>query len=850
MWRVALTQMRASAPRLAAAALTIVLGSAFVATTLLAGATMTDITHRSLVASYAEADLVVGAEEGLSLDQIEELRAVAGVQAADPVALSSAEVDTGERSVWTTMAPAPVDERLSVATLQEGRFPEAAGEVALVADVAERLGVATGGTVTLGWDEVVQEDAADGPAQADPARTVRIVGLVTPPSSYFLIGPQLFTDADTFAVWAHFAEEMNWTIANEAVALLADGADPQQVRADIEAALPQATVQTVAERAEQLAAMYTGDETLLTAIGVGFAVVALAVAALVIANTFTVLVAQRTRTLALLRCVGASAAQVRRSVLLEAAVLGLLSAGAGLGLAVAVVAVGLRLLGRFSPDLPMGTDVLLSPGIVLATLLTGLLVTLGAATVPARLATRVAPLAALQPVEGAPERRAGRVRAICSAAGVVLGAGLLGAAVIIARRGGEMDVALLALGIGVLGGLLAVLGLLLGAVFVVPELIQRAGRVAGRGVTARTATANAIRHPRRTAATASALLIGVGLVTMMSTGAATTQTALSRTLAEQLSVDLTMDGGGAALSGSHLDLLREHPQITEVAVLEAAPARLDLDSGERFDVQAATIQEGSVREVVRDPGLSDRIEPGTVVLPRVYQDWFGVQDGQEVTLAGADGTQEGLRVQLSGIDGTALVAPEVLADLSTSSQASVAWAQVADDADELDVIRDLQAALADDPGAPVLGGSGVERAAYEQIIDTLLLIVLALLGVSVIIALVGVANTLSLSVLERRRESAMLRALGLSRGQLRATLAIEALLIAGVGAVVGIVIGLAFGWAGSAVLLAGIGEVPLVVPWREVGIVLAVALVAGLLASVLPARSAVRAAPVEALAGP
>ena len=257
-----------------------------------------------------------------------------------------------------------------------------------------------------------------------------------------------------------------------------------------------------------------------------------------------------------------------------------------------------------------------------------------------------------------------------------------------------------------------------------------------------------------------------------------------------------------------------------------------------------------MREVVRDPGLSDRIEPGTVVLPRVYQDWFGVQDGQEVTLAGADGTQEGLRVQLSGIDGTALVAPEVLADLSTSSQASVAWAQVADDADELDVIRDLQAALADDPGAPALGGSGMERAAYEQIIDTLLLIVLALLGVSVIIALVGVANTLSLSVLERRRESAMLRALGLSRGQLRATLAIEALLIAGVGAVVGIVIGLAFGWAGSAVLLAGIGEVPLVVPWREVGIVLAVALVAGLLASVLPARSAVRAAPVEALAGP
>lgn len=96
----------------------------------------------------------------------------------------------------------------------------------------------------------------------------------------------------------------------------------------------------------------------------------------------------------------------------------------------------------------------------------------------------------------------------------------------------------------------------------------------------------------------------------------------------------------------------------------------------------------------------------------------------------------------------------------------------------------------------------------------------------------------------------MLRALGLTRGQLRATLAIEAVLISGAGAVIGVVIGLVLGWAGSAVLLSGIGEVPLVVPWREVGLVLAVAIVAGLLASVLPARSAVRTSPVEALAGP
>lgn len=127
---------------------------------------------------------------------------------------------------------------------------------------------------------------------------------------------------------------------------------------------------------------------------------------------------------------------------------------------------------------------------------------------------------------------------------------------------------------------------------------------------------------------------------------------------------------------------------------------------------------------------------------------------------------------------------------------------------------------------------------------------IALLGVSVVIALVGVANTLSLSVLERRRESAMLRALGLTRGRLRGMLAVEAVLISFAGAAIGILAGVTFGWAGAAVMLAGIGEVSLMVPWRDLALVLGGAVVAGLLASVLPARSAVRAAPVAALAGP
>jgi putative ABC transport system permease protein len=145
-------------------------------------------------------------------------------------------------------------------------------------------------------------------------------------------------------------------------------------------------------------------------------------------------------------------------------------------------------------------------------------------------------------------------------------------------------------------------------------------------------------------------------------------------------------------------------------------------------------------------------------------------------------------------------------------------------------------------------GAAVQRAFFQRVIDTLLAVVVGLLGVAVVIALVGVANTLSLSVIERRRESATLRAIGLTRGQLRGTLAVEGLLVAGVGTAVGAVLGVVYGWIGAGILLSQQGTVSLVVPWGDLGMVLAVALAAGLLASVLPARSAARTPPVTALA--
>jgi putative ABC transport system permease protein len=175
-----------------------------------------------------------------------------------------------------------------------------------------------------------------------------------------------------------------------------------------------------------------------------------------------------------------------------------------------------------------------------------------------------------------------------------------------------------------------------------------------------------------------------------------------------------------------------------------------------------------------------------------------------------------------------------------------AWARLADGAEPALVVPAVQDALIDT--AVLVSGAAVERAMYERVIDTLLAVIVALLAVAVVIALIGVANTLSLSVIERRRESATLRVIGLSRRRLRGTLAIEGVLIAGVGGALGIVLGVLYGWAGAATVLGVVGEVRLDVPWLDLAAVLGVSVAAGLLASVLPGRSAARTSPVAALA--
>jgi putative ABC transport system permease protein len=235
---------------------------------------------------------------------------------------------------------------------------------------------------------------------------------------------------------------------------------------------------------------------------------------------------------------------------------------------------------------------------------------------------------------------------------------------------------------------------------------------------------------------------------------------------------------------------------------------------------------------------------------------LGVADGDPIPVTLAD-TRTGttldgsasvtLTAAVARLSGwTPVVTDTTLSDLGTAGTTSTVWLRVADVNDTGAVVQEVQDATADQ-GLQIMGAA-VERAMYQRAIDTVLAVVIGLLAVAVVIALVGVTNTLSLSVIERRRESATLRALGLTRRRLRASMAVEGVLIAGTGAVVGVLLGLLYGWAGSTAVLGQIGPVELRVPWTDLGAVLLVAVVAGVVASVLPGRSAARTPPVAALA--
>ncbi|MGW5359158.1 ABC transporter permease [Actinopolymorpha pittospori] len=834
MRRMILAALRGHAGRYVAGGLAIMLGVAFVATALMVTNSASAAMQESVAAQYSRADLVLTAQgEPLTPAFLGKVSDIDGVGSAAGVVQGTlrATYPGAAHQSNVQMTGLPADPALRWQQVSEGRLPERVDEVAVPENLAADKHLRLGSVLTL---HLTQDQGQDQNQNRD--QNLRVVGTVTGGS--FVDGMSVVVTDQAMRTW------YTDLIYTEVLVKAASGVDPTELRGRVATDVAGAAkVQTRDERVREAVASLTGGVDVYGAFLLGFAAIAVFVATLVVANTFTILLAQRTRELALLRCIGAVRGQVFGSVIVESLLLGLVASLAGIGVGVGLATIAMELLSRSSLGLPPG-GLRLTPTGVAVPLAVGVLTTVVAALVPARRATRVSPLAALRPdLAPAPRSRAGVVRAVLAAVCFLGGV----AALVAAPRTGDLMPALL---VGMGGGLLSFLGILFGAPILVPALVRLLGGISGRlgGVPGRLAVGNAVRNPRRTAATSAALLVGVTLISMMTVGAASVQGTLHQTLDTQYPLDLAVDGGSTALPDGLVSDVEKIDGLEGSLTVTSAGVRAG-SSGEGLQTYASAVDPAAVRKVFRDPDGIDGLAPGTAIVGPSTAGQLGVHDGGSLRLRGTDGPGIDVHVRVVSNPNTPqlLLASADLARIAPKAPVTGVWAKVAEGADGTRVAVAAQELVGDNDQVS-LQGAAVERELYDRVLDILLLIATALLAVAVLIALVGVGNTLSLSVIERTREQALLRALGLTRGQLRAMLASEAVLIAAAAVVAGAVLGIGYGWAGTRILLGTVaGEVNLAIPWDRLVLVAVIALTAGLAASVLPARRAVKVAPAAAL---
>ncbi|MGY5765966.1 FtsX-like permease family protein [Brachybacterium sp. DNPG3] len=820
-----------------AAVLTIALSCAFVAVMVLAGSLVQTSIRSQTASAFTGADAVVTTE--LSDDDwaaTTPLPApeVEGADAVWPLLQTYLEASSASDSTYLSASLLP--KGAEGTDIVEGALPAADDEVLLDETAADLLGVGVGGTVSL---QSMDYDEATG-TYAMVDMTVSGIAAAEP-GSFFGATPRLIIAQD------HAAALLGPTAGTITTTWFVSMPEGTDIDAVVAAGAADGLEIISAEQAiEDATADYLRGFGALGAILAVFVVIALFTSAVVIANTFAVTLAQRTRSLALLRTLGATRRQVRGVVLRESLAVGLVGAAAG---AVAGhLLVQLALLA--ASGLGWIDGLALVPVTVLSVLLpliAGLLITLLASLAPMRAATRVAPLQALRPAVAA-QRRGPGVRGILALVAVVLGtAAMVGGAV--ATTNGNTGLGVLA---ALAGGVLSFCGILLSLVVATRPLSALVGKALATvgGLPARVASANVARNPRRSAATIAALLIGTTLMTMMAVGASSAEATLTSELDSRRPIDMVVVADAMPADAA--------ARVAAVDGMDTAVTaeRGDIEVGAEEPMTLYATTPESIREVSHRPGLADLMVDGTVLLGQERAERFGVTDGQVLSVQGADGVAHELRVQVDANLQMSLVTEATLDQLVGDAATPVVMADFADpgtpERGDVNVFD-----LGDAVGQVVVGDGfegaaydvgGAERESYSQVLNVLLGITVGLLAVAVIVALVGVANTLALGVVERTGENALLRALGTTRRQMRAMLGWEGILLAIVGAVLGIVLGTVYGTLGIIALLGGPFPVTISLPWSQLALVLVLAVLAGAVASILPGRAAARTAPAEALA--
>lgn len=572
-----------------------------------------------------------------------------------------------------------------------------------------------------------------------------------------------------------------------------------------------------------------------------FALIALFVGSFIIYNTFTIIVAQRTRELALLRALGASRRQVLSSVMLEALTVGFLASAIGVGLGV-LLAIALNKLmqsvGFSGPDTP----IVVPASAVISSILVGTFITLASAILPARRAATIAPIAAMRDV-AVESGGASRRRVVIGLLMLLAGAGSLWFGLV-----GNSDVGLQLVG---LGAFLVFMGFTVIGPVIAGPMARFIGWPLARfgGVSGRIARENAMRSPKRTATTASALMIGVGLVGFIAVTAQSLK--VSTVEAINNSVDaqyiVTTDSFGAtALPVSLVEQLAAQPEVATAAGVSATFGNIEGDAKVILATQPAALQKVvSIKDV---EGSFAGLDDNGIAIPKQMATDKKLALGDSLAVNFLHGGPSSLRIEsiydtkfpIQGpgyfIDAGlfAKVTPpdqqtaqSIYVGLKDTSDAGIAAAQAP-----------LSQVTSTVPGAKLQNLKEFTKAQTDQA-NQFLMIVYVLLALALIIAIVGVINTLLLSVYERTRELGLLRAVGMSRRQVRSSIRTESVIISLIGTVIGLGIGLVFGWA-LVKALADQGITSFAVPWSQLVIIVLLAALAGIGAALYPAFRASR----------
>ncbi|GAA1501755.1 FtsX-like permease family protein [Streptomyces synnematoformans] len=842
MLRTALRNVFAHKARLLMTVLAVMLGVAFVSGTLVFTSTISDAYTKSSEKGFDHVDVRLqpddDADEGrpgdpppLTQDLLDKAAALPGVRSATGNVAGFAAIADKDGDLvgdgWSTNGAnyyggdggEGTDPRYP---MRDGRAPANAGEIAIDAKTAERTGYEVGDTPRMSVDGPVLEPEITGIFTTDDGNVAAGGSLV------------LF---DTKTAQDLFTEPGEYTEIDLAAA---PGTSEKQLRAAAQRILPAETEALTGTKLadDQARDIERGMEGLRTGM-LAFAGIALFVGIFLIANTFTMLVAQRTKELALLRAVGASRRQVTRSVLFEAIAVGTAAALVGLATGVGIGA-GLRsLMGQFGSTVPDG-PLIVSPTTVAVSLLVGIVVTVLAAWLPARRAAKIPPVAAMSSLHAQASTRSLVVR---NTIGALIAGG--GALMVIAGTTADDGKALM-------GGGAAVL---LVGIFVLTPLLSRplialsAPLLRTFGVSGKLARQNAVRNPRRTAATASALMIGLTLITGLTVIASGISHAIDKMATDAMKADYSVTMATFTPLNPEVEKkLSGLDEVTASSPLRNVPAAIGGDEEDLTAVNGKDVDK--LLELDFEQGSFDGLAegvpagggPAKAIVDDDTAEDEGWRMGDTVAVTYQDGTEGELTV--SGIyhgnemiNGIMLDTSVVDPHLDRISDFEV-WLKT-EGGESAAMKERLEAALGDNPAIEVMNEEDVSEA-IAGLITMMLNVLYAMLGMAVLVAVLGVINTLAMSVFERSQEIGMLRAIGLDRRGVKRMVRLESLVISLFGGVLGIGLGVFLGWAAGELISSSLDTYALVLPWERMGYFLAGAALVGMLAALWPARRATR----------